>query len=108
MRVLVIAESAQRAEILRAGLRLGGHELVELVTASSALEPALARARAEVLMLEANEPASDLVDRVLDAMGDSVIPLAIFADHPSHEGIEHSVRAGVAAYIVGPLEATRI
>jgi response regulator NasT len=108
MRVLVIAESAQRAEVLRAGLRMGGHELVDVVQASSALEPALARARAEVLMLEADVPAADLVDRVLDAMGDAAVPLAIFADHPSHEGIEHSVRAGVAAYVVGPLEATRI
>jgi two-component system, response regulator / RNA-binding antiterminator len=108
MRVLVVAESAQRAETLRAGLRIAGHELVELVSLSSALEPALAHARAELLMLEADAPASDLVDRILDAMGDSVIPLAIFADHPSHEAIEHSVRAGVAAYVVGPVEATRI
>jgi response regulator NasT len=108
MRVLVIAESAQRAEVLRSGLRMGGHELVELVSIGSALEPALARARAEVLMLEADEPASDLVDRVLDAMGDVAIPLAIFADHPSQDGIEHSVRAGVAAYVVGPVEPTRI
>ena len=41
MRVLVIAESADRAEILRAGVQLGGHELAEVLPIDSALSPAL-------------------------------------------------------------------
>ncbi len=108
MRVLVIAESSDRAEILRAGVQLGGHEVAEVVPLDSALSPALARARPDVLLLEAHSPTIDMLDRLLDAMGDTVVPFAVFASDASSQAIENGVRAGAAAYVVDGLEAVRV
>ena len=108
MRVLVIAESADRAEILRTGVQLGGHELAEVLPLDSALTPALARAKPDVLLLEAKSPSVDLLDRVLDAIGTAAMPFAVFAGDASSQAIENGVRAGAAAYVVDGLEAARV
>lgn len=108
MRVLVIAESADRAEILRAGVQLGGHELTEVLPLDSALLPALERGKPDLLLLEAHAPSVDLLDRVLDAMGSMVVPFAVFAGGASSQAIENGVRAGASAYVVDGLEAARV
>jgi response regulator NasT len=108
VRVLVIAESADGAEILRAGVRLGGHELTEVLPLDTALPPALARSKPDVLLLEARAPSVDLLDRLLDAMGSTAVPFAVFAGEPSSQAIENGVRAGAAAYVVDGLEAARV
>lgn len=108
MRVLVISESAERAEILKAGVRLGGHELTEVLPIDSAWPPALERSKPDVLLLEAQAPSVDLLDRLLDAMGSTAVPFAVFAGDASSQAIENGVRAGAAAYVVDGLEATRV
>ena len=108
MRVLVIAESADGAEILKSGVQLGGHELTEVLPLESALSPALARGRPDVLLLEARSPSLDLLDRLLDAMGSTAMPFAVFAGDASSQAIENGVRAGAAAYVVDGLEAARV
>ena len=108
MRVLVIAESSDRAEILSAGVQLGGHELTEVVPLDSALSPAFERGKPDVLLLEARSPSVDLLDRLLDAMGPAALPFAVFAADASSQAIENGVRAGAAAYVVDGLEAARV
>lgn len=108
MRVLVIAESSDRAEVIRAGVRLAGHELTEIVPIDSAFPPALERARPDVLLLEARSPSVDLLDRLVDAMGPAGVPFAVFSADSSSQAIEHGVRAGAAAYVVDGLQAARV
>ena len=108
MRVLVIAESTVRAEVIRAGVRLAGHELTEVLPLDGALEPAFERDRPDVLLVEAASPTVDLLDRLVDAMGEAALPFAIFASDESSQTIERGVRAGAAAYVVGGLEAQRV
>ena len=62
VRVLVISESVERAAAIRAGLRLAGHELTEILGAEDALAPALQRARPDAIVLEAQSPTIDQLD----------------------------------------------
>ena len=68
MRVLVIAESPVRAEVSRAGVRLAGHELTEVLPLDGALEDVFERDRPDVLLVEAASPSVDLLDRLVDAI----------------------------------------
>lgn len=108
MRVLVLAESADCAEVLRAGVQLAGHELTEVLPLDSALSPALERERPDVVLMQAKSPSVDLLDRVVDAMGASAVPFAVFSGDGSSQAIECGVRAGAAAYVVDGLEAARV
>ena len=105
---MVIAESAERAGILREGLRLGGYELAEIATPELLSSSGLARARPDAVVLESFSPNVDLLDRVIDAMGPLPLPLVIFADDSSPEAIARAVKAGAASYIVDGLQAARV
>jgi two-component system, response regulator / RNA-binding antiterminator len=108
VRVLVIAESPERAGVLREGLQLGGHELTELATPEVVSSSALARVRPDCVVLETPSPNIDLLDRINDAMGALPLPLVVFSRDASEETIVRSVKAGVAAYVVDGLEAARV
>jgi two-component system, response regulator / RNA-binding antiterminator len=108
MRALVISESAERAETIRAGLQLAGHELAEVVAPESALPAAVQRARPDVVVLEAQSPSIDLLDCIVTAMGAPALPLVIFAGDASVETVQRCVRAGAAAYVVDGLQAARV
>jgi len=108
VRVLVIAESSERAAVVRAGLSLAGHELTGVMTPQDALSTALAHTPADMVVLETRSPHPDLLDSVLDAMGNALVPLVIFSDDGSEEATSRAVRAGAASYIVDGLNAARI
>ena len=105
---MVIAESPERAGILREGLHLGGHELAEFATPEIVSSSALERARPDCVVLETPSPNIDLLDRINDAMGALPLPLVIFARDASEETIARAVKAGAASYVVDGLQAARV
>jgi response regulator NasT len=107
-RVLVIAESSTHAGVLRDGLHLAGHELAEVVGLDGSFEAAMERSCPEAIVLEARSPGGDLLDRVIDAMRDQPLPLVVFCEDSSEEGIERMVNAGAAACVVSGLKADRV
>jgi len=105
---MVIAESPERASILREGLQLGGHELAEVASPEVVSSSALERVKPDAVVLESPSPDVNLLDRIIDAMGTFPRPLVIFAHDSSAEAISRAVKAGAASYVVDGLEATRV
>jgi response regulator NasT len=108
VRVLVIAESSERADIVRRGLLLAGHETANVAAPDGPLPSAMEQARPDAIVLEIHSPKIDLLDRIIDAMGEKPLPLVIFSADPSEQTISQAVRAGAAAYVVDGLNATRV
>jgi len=108
VRVLVIAESQERAEIVRAGLKLAGCELAEIVPIEDGMASTLSRSTADAVIVEASSPTLDLLDRVVDAMGSKSLPMIVFSSDGSPETIERGLRAGATSYIVDGLSAQRL
>jgi response regulator NasT len=105
---MVIAESAVGADILREGLRLGGHELAEVATPQSLSTSALERLRPDALVLETESPQIDTLDRIFDAMGSTPVPFVVFANDSSESAIARAIKTGVTSYVVDGLEARRV
>lgn len=108
MRVLVIAESADRANVVREGLTHGGHEAADVVAPDAPLRPALERTHPDLVVLQMKSPDVDLLDGLVDAMGATLLPLVVFADDDSERAISQAVRAGAAAYVVDGLTPQRV
>ncbi|MFL6577147.1 MAG: ANTAR domain-containing response regulator [Povalibacter sp.] len=107
VRVLLIAESSERADIVRAGLALAGHETAHTASPEAPL-PAMEQARPDAIVLQSRSPKLDLLDRIVDAMGEKPLPLVIFADDSSEQIIAQALRAGASAYVVDGLNAERV
>jgi response regulator NasT len=108
VRVLVIAESSERADIVRRGLLLAGHEATDVAAPDAPLPVAMEQARPDAIVLESHSPKLDLLDRIVDAMGEKPLPLVIFSEDPSEQTINHAMRAGASAYVVDGLDAARV
>jgi response regulator NasT len=108
VRVLVIAESSERADIVRRGLVLAGHETTDVAAPDAPLPAAVAQSQPDAIVLETRSPKLELLDRIVDAMGEKPLPLVIFANDPSEQTISHAVRAGAAAYVVDGLDPARV
>ena len=106
MRVLVIAESSERADIVRRGLLLAGHEMANVAAPEDPLS--MDSGRPDAIVLESQSPQVDLLDRIRDAMGEKPLPLVIFSEDSSEQSINRAVRAGAAAYVVDGLNAARV
>jgi two-component system, response regulator / RNA-binding antiterminator len=107
VRVLVIAESAERANIVREGLTLAGHDIAQVTSPDSPLL-SIDQTQPDAIVLQSHSPSLDLLDRIIDAMGNKSLPLVIFSDDSSEQAIGQAVRAGAAAYIVDGLKASRV
>jgi two-component system, response regulator / RNA-binding antiterminator len=108
VRVLVIAESTERAGIVSSGLLLGGHETAEVTPPDGPLPSVFERTKAQAVVLQTQSPKVDLLDRIIDAMGATPLPLVIFAADASEQTINQAVQAGAAAYVVDGLDASRV
>jgi len=66
------------------------------------------KAHPDAVVLESHSPDIDLLDRIIDAMGERPLPLVIFSEDSSEQCISQAVRAGAAAYVVDGLDAERV
>lgn len=108
LRVLIIAESPDRADEVCAGLRLTGHGPTTVVAPDDDFEVAIERHRPGLIVLETKSPGMDELDRIVDATGPHPVPLVVFAQDSSVQAIERAVKAGACAYVVDGLQADRV
>lgn len=105
MRVLVVDESAERGEALRAALRHAGCEVVgspvPLLKAIEELEP-------DAVVIDVASPSGNLLEHLAQVAQHAPRPIVMFAADDSPRAIRVATRAGVSAYVVDGLERKSI
>jgi response regulator NasT len=108
MRVLVVDESAERAEILREGLRRAGHEVTASLTSAVALLKMIEELAPEVIVIDTESPSRDVLEHLVVMSQHTPRPVVMFATDRAPETIREAVRAGVSAYVVDGLDPARV
>ena len=108
LRVLVVVESAERADILRVGLALAGHEVAATLSSPLELLHAVERVRPDVIIIDTESPSRDVLEHIVVVSRDQPRPIVMFARDDAIETIREETRAGVAAYVVDGLDAARV
>jgi response regulator NasT len=108
VRVLVVDESAERAEILREGLRLAGHEVTASLTSALALLKTIDELKPDVIVIDTESPSRDVLEHLVVMSQHTPRPVVMFATDRAPETIREAVRAGVSAYVVDGLDAARV
>jgi two-component system, response regulator / RNA-binding antiterminator len=107
-RVLVFDESPVRAEILREGLALAGHEVVAMLDSALDLIRQVDSLEPDVIIVHTDSPTRDVLEHIVMISRDRPRPIVMFASDAGSETIREAVRAGVSAYVVDGLDAARI
>ena len=108
MKVLVVDESRERAEILRDGLRLAGYEVTASLTSPVALLKTIEELRPDVIVIDTESPSRDVLEHLVVMSQHTPRPVVMFATDSAPETIRDAVRAGVSAYVVDGLDKNRI
>ncbi len=108
LRVLVVDESAERADTLRDGLARAGHAVVATLSSPLELLRAVERVQPDVIIIDTDSPTRDVLEHLVMVSRESPRPIVMFASDDDAETIRAVTRAGVSAYVVDGLDAARV
>jgi response regulator NasT len=108
MRVLVVDESAEQAELLRAALLHAGYEVTASLSSPLALLKTIETLRPEVIVIDTDSPSRDVLEHLVVMSQHTPRPVVMFASDAEPAKIRAATRAGVSAYVVGGISPGRI
>jgi response regulator NasT len=101
-------ESEARAQALHAGLAEAGYDLVASLPADFHLPEHIARLQPDMIIVDAESDARDVLEHIVIATRDERRPIVMFTEDDKADSMEAAMAAGVSAYVVAGLQAERI
>lgn len=108
MRVLVVDESADRADLLRAALLQAGYEVTASLSSPVALLKTIDELQPDVIVIDTESPSRDVLEHLVVMSRHTPRPVVMFTSDGAPESIRAATRAGVSAYVVDGLDKDRI
>ncbi|HEU4922314.1 MAG TPA: ANTAR domain-containing protein [Burkholderiales bacterium] len=108
MRVLLVDQSAERAESLRAALLQAGYQVTASLSSPLALLETIAQFQPDVIVIGTDSPSRDVLDHLVMLSRHRPRPVVMFASDATRETIREATGAGVSAYVVDGLDPARI
>ncbi|TMH66854.1 MAG: response regulator, partial [Betaproteobacteria bacterium] len=100
VRVLVVDESRERADVVRDGLRRAGYEVTASLSSPLTLLKTIEELKPDVIVIDTDSPSRDVLEHLVVMTQHTPRPVVMFASDDAPETIREAVRAGVSAYVV--------
>lgn len=108
LKILVIDESPDRAQVLLSGLTDAGYGEVVHLTDMTDLIERISRIVPDIILIDLENPNRDTVEQMFRVSREVKRPIAMFVDESDSDMTMQAIRAGVSAYIVDGLKRERI
>lgn len=108
MRVMLVDDDRDRSALLRQALRESGNEVVGELSTTSDLLTAVAHLQPDVVLIDVDAPSRDTLESLGQIARDRPRPIVLFAAKSDTETIRRAMRAGVSAYVVDGMAASRL
>jgi response regulator NasT len=108
MKVLLVDENAERAEVIRDGLRFGGLDVAASISSPAALLRAIDEIAPDVIVIDTESPSRDVLEHLVVMSQHTPRAVVMFSNDGAPETIRQAVRAGVTAYVVDSLDRGRV
>jgi response regulator NasT len=105
---MLIKDGKGRVAGLRHTLAEAGVEVIAEVVPGPDLAATVARLAPDVVLIDTDAPARDTLEGVCVASAHSERPVVMFTGTHDRDAIRQALQAGVAAYVVGEVPASRI
>lgn len=106
--IAIIAEIADRADLIELGLRAAGYEIVSRLDEMRHAARGLQNLSPEIVIFDLVAPPPPLVNQVLSLSEQLFRPVVIFVDNAPQDYTAQAVDAGIAAYVADGLRQERI
>ena len=108
MRVLVVDEFEERAEVLREGLRQAGCEVAASLSSPFTLLATVESKNPDVIVIDTASPSREVLEHLTLLTQRTPRPIVMFANDGAPATIRKAVRAGVSSYVVDGLDPARL
>ncbi len=102
------SDASLRAAALQAGLVEAGYEIVASLPADLDLPEQIARLQPDMIIVDAESDARDVLEHIVVATRDERRPIVMFTEDDKQSSMDAAMEAGVSAYIVAGLKPERI
>ncbi|AIY43685.1 Response regulator NasT [Collimonas arenae] len=102
------AVQAARGKDLRIGLLEAGYNIVASLPADLYLPERIAQLQPDMIIVDAESNARDVLEHVVVATRDARRPIVLFTEDAKTSSMDAAMAAGVSAYIVAGLQTARI
>ena len=108
LRILVVDHNPERAAIVRQALVDVGGFMVEVAPKAGDLLTLLRTAQPDVLVVDLDLPDRDTIEQLRVATRERPRPIVMFVDQSDTPMMHAAIEAGVSAYVVDGLSASRV
>ena len=108
LRVMVVDESTECADLLRQGLQAAGHIVVATLGGTLNILAQVEHHKPDVIVISMDSPDRDSLEHICVVSQNQPKPIVLFTQAQDSNTIEAAVRAGVSAYVVDGLESSRV
>lgn len=108
LRILLIDDTEKKVGRLKAALGEAGFEVIEAGNLSIDLPACVETVRPDVVLIDTESPGRDVMEQVVLVSRDRPRPIVLFTDEHDPGVMRQAIQAGVSAYIVEGIHATRL
>jgi len=108
IKVLLVDDSPERTAILRNALEKARYRVAAVLESPLELLRAVEAHQPDIIIIDTDSPSRDVLEHVVMVSRDQPRPIVMFSSDGGTESIREAVKAGVSAYIVDGLEASRV
>ena len=102
------SRQTQRCALLEQALPDAGYAVAAVLPATPTLDERIAALKPDLVIVDAESGARDLLEHVVLASRDTPRPIVLFTDDDDTETAQLAITAGVTAYIVDGLKPSRV
>jgi response regulator NasT len=98
----------ERGRALRIGLLQAGYNIIAVLPADLHLAERVAQLQPDMIIVDAESDARDVLEHVVFATRDAPRPIVLFTEDHDKSNMEAAMNAGVSAYVVAGLQSARV
>jgi response regulator NasT len=108
LKVMVVDEVVERAEVLQRVLAQAGYEVIAYAPSTFDLHRQVGALKPDIIIIDTDSPDRDTLENLCVVSRDEPRPVVMFTHDGDSEKIRAATNAGVSAYVVGGMTPERI
>jgi response regulator NasT len=108
LHIMLVDSNPERTHTLEEALTAAGHRVVARIVAGADLAAEVAAVSPDVIIIDIDSPDRDTLEHMRAISRKQPRPVVMFTNDDNAETIRAAVRAGVSAYVVDGLSASRV
>lgn len=108
LRILLIDDTEKKVGRLKTALIDAGFEVIDAAGLTIDLPACVETVRPDVVLIDTESPGRDVMEQVVLVSRDRPRPIVLFTDEHDPAVMRQAIQAGVSAYIIDGIQATRL